>query len=183
MTNPGKAFLSKLLRVANIAIHNVVEGQFVGTGSQLLLKLFCAVQKHSTHRILKVFDGAWQALRSKNSSLGRTSETEQTPSTHLRCFFLRGVVQVMKFDRHFSSYQVEDEDSMEYMDEERIPIAVKIRKGGREGKSKVTTNQQSLLAGVSFLFSQGCGNVYSHTDPLGLGDSCSAFFVDDQNIF
>ena len=45
----------------------------------------------------------------------------------------------MKFDRHFSSYQVDDddEDSMEYLDEEKIPITVKIRKGGREGKSKV----------------------------------------------
>lgn len=57
----------------------------------------------------------------------------------------------MKFGRHFSSYQIDDEDSMdfEHYDEERQPLALKIRKGGRAGKSKVLVEYAQELTVTS----------------------------------
>ena len=52
----------------------------------------------------------------------------------------------MNFRRHFSSYDViDDDEEFDEQIDETTPIKIKIRKGGKEGKSPVSFHNKHLF--------------------------------------
>lgn len=89
----------------------------------------------------------------------------------------------MKFDRHFASYQEdEDESTDDFDNEEQRPIALKIRKGGRAGKSKVrcpASNMPYSSVLPLLLSSSPCVHC-THPHPFGFACTCHSLLVHDS---